>query len=132
LIFHNGERKGEGSDVDIFVGEVDSGVSLDVPEEVHWLIEVGNCVGLVSHEVVKAVRAVGIDEAVTNPFSGSNTVEYWHQYSSNLGLDLPLVNICDNLEGCFYSVIFNLSRLNCRNVVFSRESQDVEGILASN
>lgn len=35
-------------------------------------VEVGDGVGLVADEVVEAVRAVGVDEAVANPLASSD------------------------------------------------------------
>jgi hypothetical protein len=32
-----------------------------------WGVEVGDCVGLVAYEIVEAVCAVGVDEAVADP-----------------------------------------------------------------
>ena len=76
MVFDDGEGESEGGDVDIFVGKVDSGVTLDVSEEIHGLIEMRDCVCLVTDEVVQAVCAVCIDEAVTNPLSSSDTVQH--------------------------------------------------------
>jgi hypothetical protein len=35
----------------------------------------GDSVGLVANQVVEAVRAVGVDEAVSNPFTSSDAEE---------------------------------------------------------
>ena len=60
--------------MDVLVGEVDSSIAWEVAEDVDGVVEVRDGVGLVADEVVEAVRGVGVDEAVANPFSGSDAV----------------------------------------------------------
>ena len=74
MVFHDGEGEGEGGDGDVFVAEVDAGVALDVAEEVHGVVEVADGVGLVADEVVEAVGAVRVDEAVSYPLSGAHAL----------------------------------------------------------
>ena len=71
-------------------------------------------VGLVSHKVVQAVGAVGVDKAVSDPLSRANS----------------LVDISDNLKSGFNSILFDLTVLNSLEILLSGESQDVEGVLA--
>ena len=42
---------------------------MKVAKEVHGLVEMGDCVGLVADKIVETVGAVGIDEAVADPLS---------------------------------------------------------------
>ena len=39
-----------------------------------WRVEVGDCVSLVTYEVVEAVSAVSVDEAVANPATSAYAV----------------------------------------------------------
>jgi hypothetical protein len=43
-----------------------------------------------------------------------------------------LVDIGDDLEGSLDAIVLHLASLDGRDVVFTRESQNVEGVLASN
>jgi len=52
LVFQDGDGEREGGYVDVFVGHVDSGVALDVAEEVHGLIGVRDGVCLISYEII--------------------------------------------------------------------------------
>ena len=69
LIFDNGEREVVGDDVDVFVCDVGFAITGEVTEEVHGLVEMRDCVGLVANEIVETVSAVGIDEAVADPLA---------------------------------------------------------------
>jgi hypothetical protein len=69
LVFDDRQGEGEGSNIDVLIAEVNSGVALNITKQVHRLIEVGNGVRLVAYEVVQTVRAVGVDKAISNPFS---------------------------------------------------------------
>jgi len=71
LVFDDRQGEGEGSNVDVFIAEINSGVTLNVTKQVHRLIEVGNGVRLVAYKVVQTVRAVGVDKTISNPFSCS-------------------------------------------------------------
>jgi hypothetical protein len=53
-------------------------------------------------QIVEAVRAVRIDKAIANPFSCSDA----------------LIDICDNFESRFNTVILNLAGLDSGKVVF--------------
>jgi hypothetical protein len=74
LVFDDSKGERKGDDVDVFVADVDSGVAGQVAEKVVWGIEVGDSVGLVADEVVETVCAVGVDEAVANPYTGTDAI----------------------------------------------------------
>ena len=46
---------------------------MNVAEEIHALVEVRDCVGLVTHEVVESVGAIGVNETVAYPLSCADT-----------------------------------------------------------
>lgn len=52
MVFKYGEREGEGSNIDIFVGKIDVGVVLNVVKDVYGFVEVRDSVCLVVDEVV--------------------------------------------------------------------------------
>ena len=72
LVFDDGERKVVGDNIDIFICDVGFAVAGEVTEEVHGLVEMGDCVGLITDEVVETVGAVGIDEAVADPLASAD------------------------------------------------------------
>lgn len=72
-------------------------------------------VGLVPHKVIQAVGGASVDEAVPDPFSRSDT----------------FIDIRDNLESGLDTVFIRLSRVETVNVVFSRESENIERVLTS-
>ena len=74
LVLDYTDTQREGGDGDVFVAEVDAGVAGQVAEDVVGGVEVGDGVGLVADEVVEAVRAGGVDEAVAYPLAGSDAV----------------------------------------------------------
>lgn len=43
--------------------------------------------------------------------------------------NVPFANVRDHLKGSLYAVLFNITRLHGLDVVLTRESQDVEGVL---
>jgi hypothetical protein len=43
-------------------------------------------------------------------------------------VDIPLIDICDDFECSFYTIIFDLASLDGSKVVLSREAQDVKCI----
>lgn len=96
MVFYDAEGKGEGSDVDVFVGDVGAAVSREVAEEIHRLIEVGDGVGLVADEVVEPVGAVGVDETIADPLACAD----------------GFVDVGNDFEGGFYAVVFDLTCLH--------------------
>lgn len=52
LVLEDWKREGEGGDSHILVAQVDAGVALDVAEDVHGLVEVGDGVCLVADKIV--------------------------------------------------------------------------------
>jgi hypothetical protein len=46
--------------------------------------------------------------------------------------DIRLANVSDDLEGGFDTILLNISRLDSLNIILTRESQNVKGILTSN
>ena len=72
MVFYYCDGEGEGGDGDVFVADVDAAVAGEVAEDVVGLVEVRDCVGLVADEVVEAVGAVGVDEAVAYPLAGAD------------------------------------------------------------
>lgn len=46
--------------------------------------------------------------------------------------DIRLANVSDNLKGGLDTILLNFSRLDSLNIVLTRESQNVKGILTSN
>lgn len=67
-------------------------------------------VSLVTHEVVQAVRRVGVDEAVSNPLSGPNR----------------LFDGRDELESRLNTIFIGFSVVQAVDVVLAREAEDVE------
>jgi hypothetical protein len=88
---------------------------------------------LVTNEVVQAVSAVSVDEAVTDPLTSADTrfrvsisqLECWIQ------VDIPLVDISDNLEGGFNAILVSLAGLKSSLVLLAREAEDVECVFTS-
>jgi len=76
---------------------------------------VGDRVRLVTNKIVESVRGVGIDKAVTNPLSGSNT----------------FVNVRNDLESSLNTVFIRLPGIQATYIILSREAQDVEGVFTS-
>jgi len=95
------------------------------------LIKVRDGIGLVADKIVETVCAVGVDEAVADPFSCSHTLD-GQLCSFGVQENLRFVDVCDDFKGRLYPVIINLSGLHRSNVVLSRKSQDVEGIFTGN
>lgn len=114
MVFDDREGECVGDDVDVFVGDVGFAIAGEVAEEVHRLVEVGDGIGLVADKVIKAVGAVGIDEAVANP----------------LACSYILIDICDDFKGGFDTVLVCLTGLQSFYVGFAREAEDVEGFFA--
>lgn len=79
------------------------------------LVEVGDCICLVTDQVVEAVGAVGVDEAISDPLTGANR----------------FVNVGDYLECGFYAVLLNFASAESSGVVLAGESQDIKRIFAS-
>jgi hypothetical protein len=83
---------------------------------------------LVTNEVVQTVSAVGVDEAVTDPLTCADTrfavstspLEGWIQ------INVPLVDISDDLERGFNTILVSLSCLKSSLVLLAREAEDVE------
>ena len=69
-------------------------------------------VGLVSDEVVQAVGAVSVYEAVAHPLAGAD----------------GFIDVGHDFEGCFDTVVFDLAGLQCFDVVFAREAENVKGL----
>ena len=69
LVFDDGEGEVVGDNIDVFVCDVGFAIAGKVAKEVHGLVEMGDCVGLVPDEVVETVGAVGVDEAVADPLA---------------------------------------------------------------
>ena len=69
---------------------------------------------MVTNEVVQAICRVGIDEAVTDPLTGS----------------YGLVDVGDHLESCFNAVLVDLTGCEGFIVGFSRKSKDVKSVFA--
>jgi hypothetical protein len=86
---------------------------------------------LVANQVVKTIRAVCIDEAVPNPFSSSYAIAVSVTIGQIIHDDLPLINIGNNFECSLNSVILDLTRLNSRNILIARETQNVERVFTS-
>lgn len=57
------------------------------------MVEVGDCVCLVADEVIEAVGAVGVDEAITDPLSSAN----------------GFVNVCNYFKGGLYAVLVDFA-----------------------
>lgn len=96
-------------------------------------------ISLVTDQVVESVSAVGVDEAVTNPFTRANAVSNVRnrllptkQKAKKKNQYLRLVDIRNDFKSCFDAIFLNLSRLHSLNVVFTGEAQDVKRIFASN
>jgi hypothetical protein len=85
-------------------------------------------VGLIANQIVEAVCTISINEAVANPFSGSDAGGMSVTADSRRYIDIPLIDICDDFESSFYTVIFDLASLNSSKVVLSREAQDVKRV----
>ena len=63
----------------------------------------GNSIGLVAHEVIEAVGAVGVDEAVTDPLACAD----------------GLIDVGDHFEGGFNAIFVAETLLEGFNVVFA-------------
>ncbi len=114
MVFDYIEGEGVGGDVYIFVGDVGFAITGEVAEEVRRLVEVGDGVGLFAHEVVEAVGAVGVDEAIADPLARTH----------------GFVDVGHDFEGGFDAIFVNLSGREGGEVVFPGEAQDVEGFIA--
>jgi hypothetical protein len=88
---------------------------------------------LVTNEVVQAVSAVSVDEAVTDPLTSANTrfLVSISQLEGEIQNDIPLVDISDNLKGGFNAILIGLSCLKSSLVLLAREAEDVECVFAS-
>jgi hypothetical protein len=74
------------------------------------LVEVRDCVGLVTNKVIQAVRRVGVDEAIPNPLSSPDgLVDCSNQLNSRLNsilvgftgvqaIDILLARVAKNIE----------------------------------
>ena len=77
-------------------------------------------VSLVAHEVVEAVRAVGVDEAISDPGTSTYTVVSLAINGPTLLVSsLPLVDVANNLESGFGAILIDLATLNSLQVAFS-------------
>jgi hypothetical protein len=77
------------------------------------LVEVRDSVGLVSNQVIQTVGRACVDEAIPDPLSCPD----------------GLADIRDNLERRLDTIFVGLAGVQTVNVVFSRESKDVESVL---
>lgn len=71
-------------------------------------------VGLVANQVVNAVSAVGVDEAVADPLARAH----------------GLVDVGDDLESGLDTIVVDLAGVGSLDVVLAREAEDVVGVLA--
>ena len=110
------DREGERvrGDGDVFVRDIHAPVAGEVTKEIHGLVEVGDGVCLISHKVVKAVRGVGVDEAVADPLACADA----------------LVDVGNDFKGGFDAVFVPLAGSQGFDVVFAREAKHVEGLFA--
>ena len=111
MVFDDREGESVGDDIDVFIRDVGFAITGQVAEEVHWLIEMGDCVGLIADEVVEAVGAVGVDEAVADP----------------LACAYGFVDVRHDFKGSFDAVFVSLTGLEGFDVVLAGEAKDVEG-----
>jgi hypothetical protein len=79
------------------------------------LIEVRDGVYLVSHQVIQTVGGASVNEAVSDPFACSDA----------------LIDIRDNFESRLDTVLISRTCVETVDIVFSRESENVERILTS-
>ncbi|KUI54601.1 hypothetical protein VP1G_01979 [Cytospora mali] len=115
LILQHRQGESKRRDGDILIAQVDPGVTLDVPHDIHGLVEVGHCVRLVTNQVVQAVCRVGEQEAIADPLSSPHA----------------LTNISDDFKGLLNAIIFHLTSLQGLLVGLATEAEDIARILAS-
>lgn len=92
----------------------------------------GNGVGLIANKVVESVGAVGVDEAIANPFTSSYAIVMSVNVLNSENAHSRLANVSDDLESCLHTILLDLSGLHSFDVGLSGESKDIESILASN
>lgn len=103
LVFDNGKGEGVGDDVDVFVGDICLAIAWKVAKEVHGLVEVGDGISLVAYQIIEAIGAVGVDEAVANPLACAD----------------GLVDVGHNFEGRFNAIFVAETLLEGFNVVLA-------------
>lgn len=69
---------------------------------------------MVAHEVVEAVGGIGVDEAVTNPLTGANS----------------LVNSSDMVNGSLNTVLISLAIVVAVDIILAGVAKNIEGFLA--
>ena len=74
LVLEHGEQDGVADNVELLVAQVEAVVLGDVAEEVHDAVQMGDGHDLTAHVVVEAVDAVCVDETVTNPAAGLDSL----------------------------------------------------------
>ena len=85
----------------------------------------GDGVGLVTNQVVEAVCAVSVDEAVANPATCAYAIDVSYVVFIRRLDSIPLIDIADNLESRLGAVLVDLAVLNRLQVILPGESQDV-------
>ena len=88
---------------------------------------------LVTDKVVQTISAVSVDEAVTDPLTSADTIlsVSISQLDSHIQNDIPLVDIRDDLEGGFNTILVSLACLECSLVLLAREAENVECVFTS-
>ena len=74
----------------------------------------GDSVRLVTDEVVEPVSAIGVDEAITDPFPCANS----------------FVDVSDDFERGLYAVVIDFASAESGGIFLAGEAEDVEGIFA--
>ena len=96
------------------------------------MIEVRDCVCLVTNEVVETICAVGVYEAVSDPFSCPYAADCQSRLNIKSRDYSPFVDIRNNLKSSLNAIILYLSSLDSGNVVVPRKSKNVESVFTGN
>ena len=102
-------------------------------------VEVGDGVGLVADEVVEAVGAVGVDEAVADPLARADAVHDGTKSANFRPLVLLLeecvysrfINVANDLERILDAILLHRTRLQRSDILLPRVAQNIIRILAS-
>ena len=103
LVFDNGKGEGVRDDVDVFVGDICLAITWKIAKEVHGLVKMGDGISLVAYKVVKAIGAVGVDEAVANPLARAD----------------GLIDVGHDFEGGFNAIFVAETLLEGFNIVLA-------------
>ena len=97
LVLQHGHQQLEADHAQLLVAEVEPVVGWDVPQEVHGPVQVGDGDDLSSDVVVESVDAVGVDEAISDPESGLDS----------------LAHLSQNIKSVLYPILTNFLWIVC-------------------